>query len=94
MQTYVTSIRKFWDEIVEPSKHMDRLFAEYGMNHKFEYLLVNFAEGKIRKAKVYTTAEEVLSDDDTMIMCHVDEGQMGTSPEGRYVFYLTVTTIK
>lgn len=88
------SIRQFWERIVEPSKHMDRLFAEYGMNHKFEYLLVNFAGGKIRKVKVYTISEDVLTDDDTMIMCQIDESQMGTTPEGRYIFYLTVTTIK
>lgn len=96
MQTkpVVISIRQFWEQIVEPSKHMDRLFAEYGMNHKFEYLLVNFAGGKIRKVKVYTTAEDVLTDDDTIIMCQIDESQMGTTPEGRYIFYLTVTTIK
>ena len=93
-QSYLISIRKFWDEIVEPSKHMDRLFAEYGITRKFEYLLVYFAGGKIQKVKVYTTSDDVFNDDDTMIMCHVDEGYMGTSPEGRYVFYLTVTTIK
>ena len=93
-KTVVISIRQFWERIVEPSKHMDRLFAEYGMNHKFEYLLVNFAGGKIRKAKVYVTAEDVLTDADTMIMCQIEESQMGTTPEGRYVFYLTVTTIK
>lgn len=94
MQTSVTSIRDFWSTIIEPSKHMDRLFAKHGITRKFEYLLVHFAGGGIQKVKVYTTSDEVFNDDDTMIMCHVDEGHMETSPEGSYVFYLTVSTIK
>lgn len=94
METHIISIRDFWNSIVEPSKHMDRLCAAYGITRKFEYLLVHFTGSKIRKVKAYTTSDEVFDDDDTMKMCHVDEGQMGTSIDGRYVFYLTVSTIK
>ena len=88
-----TSIREFWEKIIEPSKRMDCYFLKYGFERYFECLIVIYSDESQNIVKSYMYLEDINEDIDVDLQCNLDDVTFEEFADGCYNYCITLSKI-